>query len=192
MKRIRISELKDTLSAARCLPGKLLVVNSPHGRVSGVITETEAYLSDDPACHAYRGMTERNRDMFLSPGHIYVYRIYGMHLCVNIVTAPPGVGEAVLIRAAMPVRGIDLMRRRRGLADVRLLARGPANLVKAFGIEADASGSKLFDGVISVYDTEKDPPDIAASPRIGVSCGKELEYRFYCKSLKDFVSHYKS
>ncbi len=191
MKRIRIGELSDTLNAARYLLGKLLVVHSPEGRVSGVITETEAYLSGDPACHAFRGLTERNRDMFLAPGHIYVYQIYGLHLCVNIVTAPAGTGEAVLIRAAMPTGGVELMRQRRGVRDAKLLARGPANLTKAFGIGREASGRRLFDGLISVYDRGDDPPEIVSGPRIGISCGREWEYRFYCKSMTDYVSHYK-
>ncbi len=188
MKRIRLSALYDTLAAAQYLLGKLLVVNTDEGHFSGIITETEAYLRDDPACHAAKGLTRRNRDMFLDKGHIYVYKIYGLHVCLNIVTAPAGVGEAVLIRSVIPVCGIGKMQRLRGVRDIGKLTSGPGNLTRAFGLKAEHSGRKLFDGLCSVYDTGCDGFHIAVSPRIGISKGKELPYRFYIADRPDFVS----
>ncbi len=188
MNRIRISALQDTLGAAEYLLGKLLVINSEEGHFSGIITETEAYLWDDPASHSFCGITNRNKDMFLSAGHIYIYTVYGVHNCLNIVTAPAGKGEAVLIRSMKPVAGIKKMIRLRNTDDIRLLTRGPGRLTEAMGISRRYSGSRLFSGFCSVYDTGYNGFTIARSGRIGVSKGKDPRYRFYISSDMAFVS----
>lgn len=162
---------ENTLEAARGLLGSVLVHESPRGRTSGVIIETEAYLQGDPACHAYRGRTERNAAMFGPPGSAYIYFIYGMHHCFNVVTRP---GEAVLIRALDPLEGIDLMeerRRRKPLCD------GPAKLVRAMGIGPELNGHDLGHPPLYLHH-RPNRRKVHVSTRIGISRGRELPYRF--------------
>ncbi len=111
--------------------------------VGGVIVETEAYAPDDPASHSYNGRTARNAVMFGRPGRLYVYRSYGIHWCANVVCGDDGVGAAVLLRAVEPTSGLELMRARRGLDDVRLLAAGPGRLTQALGITDVHHGADL-------------------------------------------------
>lgn len=147
--------------------------------------EVEAYLGEnDPACHAARGITKRNEVMFRSPGHCYVYLIYGMYHCVNVVSDPEGVGSAVLIRAIEPIEGLEVMRRRRGASVKPVdLARGPGRLCEALAISTRLSGEHLADSSriwIEPHVTFK-PSQIDASGRIGISAGQELPLRFFVK-----------
>src|SRR5689334_25124142 len=118
----------DTARLARYLLGKTLVRELPEGVASGRIVETEAYVVGDAAGHAYRGMTPRNRSLFLERGHAYVYLAYGSSYLLNVSSETPGIGTGVLIRALEPLEGIAIMRRNRGVERVRDLARGPGRL----------------------------------------------------------------
>lgn len=177
----------DTVSVARALLGALMVSDSPEGRTAGRIVETEAYLRDDAACHASRGETARNRAMFGPAGRSYTYLIYGMYKCFNVVTAPEGVGEAVLIRALEPVEGLHLMARRRGTDDPKALCSGPGKLVIALGIGDLPNGSDLRKGSLRILAAPADPvPDradpegnITVTTRIGITKDAHLPLRFY-------------
>jgi DNA-3-methyladenine glycosylase len=162
----------------------VLVHDAPEGRISGRIVEAEAYLPADPASHSFRGPTRRNASMYLKRGHAYVYRIYGTSLCVNVSSDAPGVGAAVLIRAAAPIDGIGLMRgRRNGMRD-GLLARGPGRLTAALGITlahdgADlcAPGAALWLGTLA----REPSPRVGESVRIGITRAAGEVLRFYEK-----------
>lgn len=170
-----------TVKVARALIGTLLVHDSPEGRTAGRIVETEAYLSEgDPACHAARGETKRNRSMFGPPGTAYVYLIYGIHHCLNVVTAPKGVGEAVLIRALEPLEGLELMAARRGTDAPRNLCSGPGKLVQAMGITLAHDGVDLRRSRLTLWTPEEEPraESIDVGPRIGIRQGSELPLRF--------------
>ena len=172
-----------TVDLAKALLGKLLV----YGELSGKIVETEAYLfRGDPACHASRGRTRRNEPMFARAGNVYVYLIYGMHVCLNVVSGAVGEGEAVLIRAVEPVSGLDAMRERRGTDMAEDLCRGPGRLTRAFGITVEHNNSSLIDGRIEIHD-KGEKPAILSSPRIGIKEGSELELRFFVAGSR-FVS----
>ncbi len=173
--------LSDTRSVARRLLGALLVHDDPTGRVAGRIVEVEAYLSqEDPASHSRPGRTARNASMFLAPGHAYVYRIYGLHHCFNVVTGPEGVGEAVLVRALEPIEGLEAMALRRGRAGARELCSGPAKLVQALGIGARHDGLDLLGGPLRI-ELAADPiaaARILSGPRVGISRAADLHLRY--------------
>lgn len=173
---------RDTARVARELLGKVLVHHSSGGITAGIIVETEAYMQGDPACHAYRGMTPRNRAMFGPPGRAYIYFTYGMHYCFNVVTAAPGVGEAVLIRALQPLAGIDLMRARRGRDNIRELCSGPARLVRAMGIDSGMYGHDLTKRPLLLTKGSDIPEErTVVTTRIGITTGAGLPLRFYIK-----------
>lgn len=173
---------RDTARVARELLGKILVHHSAEGLAAGMIVETEAYLQGDPACHAFRGITPRNRAMFGPPGHAYIYFTYGMHHCFNVVTAAEGVGEAVLIRALEPLEGIDLMRKRRGRSRLRELCSGPARLVRAMGIEPGMYGHDLTREPLFIVRGAGIPEEkVAVTARVGINVAVHLPLRFYVK-----------
>lgn len=173
-----------TVEVARALIGKLLVHDSPEGRTAGRIVETEAYLFEgDPACHAARGETKRNRSMFGPAGTAYVYLIYGMHRCLNVVTAEPGVGEAVLIRALEPLEGVELMAARRGTELLRNLCSGPGKLVQAMGIDSEHDGVDLRRSDLTVWEESgSEEPEVVVGPRVGISV--ELPLRFWVEGSR--------
>jgi DNA-3-methyladenine glycosylase len=150
------------------------------------LTEVEAYrgVDVDPASHAYRGPTPRNGVMFGPPGYAYVYFVFGMHWCLNVVCGAPGSAAAVLVRAGEVVSGVELARERRGggLADHQL-ARGPARLATALGIDGGVSGTCLLDGsgpvLLTPSRTPADPARVMAGPRVGVAAGADLPWRFW-------------
>ena len=158
------------------------------GLVAVALTEVEAYAGEvDPASHAYRGRTVRNAVMFGPAGHAYVYFTYGMHFCVNVVCMPPGTASAVLLRAGQVIAGEELARARRGPASTpRDLARGPARLCQALGIDRRLDGADLCDeasplrlrkAVATVRSEEKTA--IHTGPRVGVREGADVPWRFW-------------
>lgn len=172
---------RPTPQVARELLGCLLVHRTSDGVMVGRIVETEAYLAhNDPGCHAARGRTARNDPMFGPPGTLYVYRIYGIHLCMNLVTAPVGTPEAVLLRAVEPLAGIDQMRRRRGCVRLKDLCSGPAKLVAAFGISLDHNRGDVTRGDLFVAPAVDPPDEIVVTTRIGLGrgCGEDLMLRY--------------
>lgn len=176
---------RATVDVARDLLGAVLAHESPEGLTAGRIVETEAYLRDDPACHAARGPTERNQAMFGPPGRSYTYLIYGMYHCFNVVTAPRGIGEAVLIRALEPLEGLPLMARRRGTDAPKALCSGPGKLVIAMGIAKIPDGTDLRRGALTIRSpgppSEQGDPlrHIKVTTRIGVTQAAHLPLRFY-------------
>ena len=147
-----------------------MVHASPDGAVGGRIVEVEAYCGpEDLAAHSSRGRTARNGVMFGAPGHLYVYLIYGLHHCLNVVAGPGEKPEAVLIRALQLDEGIDLARRRRGdrVAD-RRLAAGPGNVGRALGIDRSLNGEDLLGGSVWIEPRVEPSPMITSGPRIGV------------------------
>jgi DNA-3-methyladenine glycosylase len=145
--------------------------------VGGRIVEVEAYHHTDPAAHSYGGRTERNAVMFGPPGLVYVYRSYGIHWCVNFVCEPEGSASAVLIRAIEPLEGLEKMRRRRGLKDVRLLCAGPGRLCEALGISRAHNGLPL-DAPPFRLERRTGRVEIAVGPRIGLTKAVEQPWRY--------------
>ncbi len=207
----------DTLTLAQLLLGCELVHESREGRTAGIIVETEGYITGDPACHAYRRETKRNAAMFGPAGTLYVYQIYNHYNCINVVTGPQGVGEAVLIRALEPTEGIELMELRRNEAfktgferyrnntidastadGLKNLANGPGKLVIALGISrAEHNFSSLTTGAISIHGpvlrsdryagAARHDFEMVTTTRIGIKFGADLPYRYYVKGNR-FVS----
>lgn len=174
--------------AAPLLLGKLLIHDSPEGRTAGMIVETEAYCGpEDDAAHSFRGRrTARTEAMFASPGHAYVFRLYGMHRCFNVVTSPAGRPHAVLIRALEPVEGLALMARRRGSDDPLLLCSGPGRLCQAMGIGMEHYGQDLFSGSLRLAEyRDFSPEEIAVSPRVNVDYAPEYRDRLWRFFLKE-------
>jgi DNA-3-methyladenine glycosylase len=171
---------RDSLAVAPDLLNKVLIGNG----VSARLVEVEAYrATDDPGSHAFRGPTPRIMSMFGDPGTLYVYFSYGNHWCMNAVCGPGETANAVLLRAAAPVAGLDLMRERRIKAKRdRDLTAGPGRLGQAFAIDRTYDGTNLLRGPLRIVDDgTPPPPHPGVSPRIGLALGKgeTLPYRFY-------------
>lgn len=172
---------RNTVVVAKELIGKLLVRQLKDRLLVGMITETEAYKSDDPACHAYNGKTKRNAALFGPVGHAYVYFTYGCHFCVNIVAkdvqTPAG---GVLIRAIKPLQGIEIMQQARGKVPLKNLANGPGKVTQALQIGRDLYGiSVVQSGELYVAEsTEKFSGAIQETPRIGISKATDNLWRF--------------
>ena len=161
---------RPAIIVARDLLGARLVHTDSEGAVGGRIVEVEAYAGpEDLAAHSARGRTPRNDVMFGLPGHLYVYLIYGLHHCMNVVTGPGDKPEAVLIRALEIDEGRTLARERRGLlpADSRLAA-GPGNVGQALGIDRTFNGTDLTTGAVRIFPRSGEPPAIVSGPRVGV------------------------
>ena len=177
---------RDTTAVSRDLLGKVLV----HGPTAGIIVETEAYLGgDDLASHTARGITDRTRVIFGPPGHAYVYFIYGMYECLNIVAEPDGKAGCVLVRAVEPVAGIEMMQRRRAAARrVEDLASGPGKLTMAMAITRAQYGVDMTRGALVVREPgEPRRVEIEVTPRIGIRQCADWPLRFIVRGNR-FVS----
>jgi DNA-3-methyladenine glycosylase len=183
---LRLSSLK----AAPKLLGCYLVRETPQGKIKVKIVETEAYHQEDPASHSFRGITPRTAPMFEAGGRLYVYFTYGMHYCLNIVVGQKGVGEAVLIRAAEPVEGIEIMRQNRGITEINQLTNGPGKLAQALGIKDTKLSGKILNKssiLLEPADKPQRPDQIVTAARVGIKKAIDLQWRFYIKD-NPFVS----
>ena len=180
---------RNTLGLATEVLGKVSV-RKLRGRIlAGRIVEIEAYIGNDPASHAARGVTERNKVMYEEGGIAYVYFTYGMHFCFNIVTDKRGFPAAFLVRALEPVCGIEEMKKRRGTDVIRNLTNGPAKLCQAMDIDRKLNGVRLNGDRLFIADDGfmVRKADIGSSTRIGIRVGTEMEWRFFLKG-NEFVS----
>jgi DNA-3-methyladenine glycosylase len=182
--------VRDTVTVARALLGAVI----EHGRTSGRIVEVEAYLSGpgpgggrDLAAHSSSGLTPRTQVIFGPPGHAYVYLIYGIHLCLNVVAEPEGVPGCVLIRALEPLEGIPLMQHRRKAKRITDLTSGPGKLTAALGITRKHYGADLTRGPLRIRAGPAASFEIAAASRIGIRHCADWPLRFYIRGNK-FVS----
>ena len=163
----------SSYEVARKLIGATFTVDG----VGGIIVETEAYDQTDPASHTFVGKTKRNAAMFGPPGCAYVYRSYGIHWCLNFVCEKEGHGAGVLIRAIEPITGLQIMEKRRGNKDVRLLCSGPGKLGQALGIVHGYNGMPLNEAPFELIPATT-VVDVACGPRIGISKAVDLPWRF--------------
>lgn len=178
---------RPVLEVARDLVGCIV----EHDGAAGMIVETEAYHHSEQACHAFVGLTPRTRTLYGLAGNAYVYRSYGIHALLNAVCEPEGVGAAVLIRALQPLRGIEQMRRRRGIESELELCSGPGKLTQALGVELRHNGTSLLDGPIAIraplIAVGAAEASVVIAPRIGITKAAELPWRF-CLAGSPYVS----
>ena len=182
---------RDTVQIAEDLLGKRLVRVRGKSWMVGLIVEVEAYRgSDDPASHAFRGLTPRNAPMFGEPGHAYVYFTYGNHYCLNVTTQSSGTPGAVLIRALEPLEGVSMMRRLRPNVSDLALTSGPGKLTKALAIDKSLNEVDMTRiGPLFIEDARRGQNEIMRSTRIGIRVGKERLWRFYI-SRNQYVSRH--
>ncbi len=164
---------RDVNEVARELVGATLLVDG----VGGTIVEVEAYDHDDPAAHGFRGRTARNASMFGPAGQAYVYRSYGIHWCLNLVCGGEGVPAAVLLRALEPTDGLERMRERRGLDEIRLLCSGPGRLCQALGVSREHDGLRLDRPPFEIHAPSEETV-VTAARRIGITRAAELPWRY--------------
>jgi len=176
-RHLRALEL-PVVEAAAALVGCTIT----NGECSGVIVETEAYHENEPACHAFAGVTPRTWPLFEAPGMAYVYRSYGIHALLNVVVEPAGVGAAVLIRALEPRSAVHHMIERRGRERLTDLCSGPGKLTQALGIGLELNATPLLGGPIALGPPPHGLPDagarLVAGPRIGITRAVDLPWRF--------------
>jgi DNA-3-methyladenine glycosylase len=171
---------RDTVALARFLLGKIVVRRFDAGTAMGRIVETEAYLVGDPACHAFRGMTPRNRSLFLDVGHAYVYLCYGTSYLLNVASERAGTGAGVLLRALEPVSGVEHLRRARSGIRARDLMRGPGRLAAALGIDLAHDGIDLFcRGKLWIGSDGAEVGSIGESVRIGLTKAADARLRYF-------------
>jgi DNA-3-methyladenine glycosylase len=178
-----------SIEAAPRLLGCYITRETPQGRIKVKIVETEAYHQEDPASHSFRGRTPRTAPMFEAGGRLYVYFTYGRHYCLNIVVGQKGVGEAVLIRAAEPLDGIEIIQKNRGVTDIRNLTNGPGKLAQALGIRDTKLSGKILNksSIVLTPGVPIEPEDIVTAPRVGIRHAIDLPWRFYIRN-SPFVS----
>lgn len=170
----------ESRALAQALLGCILVRESQDGISAGRIVETEAYLPNDPACHAFGGKSKRNATLFGPPHRAYVYQIYGTSFCFNLSSECEGIGAGVLVRALEPIEGCMLMRQRRAVELVRELCRGPGKLCRALGIDRSFDGADLFEkGSLWLARDGGAPPRVRRSRRIGITRAADRRLRFY-------------
>ena len=179
---------RPTLEIAPDILGKYIVYNSPLGKLSARIVEVEAYIGqNDPACHAANGKTDRNEVMFGPPGFSYIYFIYGMYHCLNFVTEAKGKAAALLLRAAEPDEGLEIMGNNspnsKGSVNHRLLG-GPGKFCRAFGLTREQNGVDLSGNLLYLESRSEPEVSMEVSPRIGIRLGKEKLWRFYDSESK--------
>ncbi len=173
---------RPTLQVANEILGKHLVYQHPEGKLSARIVEVEAYIgTNDPACHAARGKTQRNNVMFGPGGHAYIYFIYGMHHCLNFVTEPEAKAAAVLIRAAEPEEGLEIMRLNATGKNPLSWLSGPGKLCRTFGLSRDQSGLDLTKNTLYLERRENGIVNIGRTKRVGIKNGADKLWRFYDK-----------
>ncbi len=176
--------LRPTLEIAADLLGKTIVYCRKDGIVAADIVEAEAYIGeDDPACHAAVGPTERNRVMYGKGGHSYLYFIYGMYNCFNIVTEKAGFPAAILIRGVEPVYGEEIMAAN-SPDGTKLLTNGPGKFCRAFGLTCEQNGIDLTGNEIYLLDRGIRPSQIVTTPRIGIKKATDKLWRFYDAASK--------
>jgi DNA-3-methyladenine glycosylase len=179
--------LPSAKTVARRLLGHWLVRRTPEGFAGGPIVETEAYIKDDPGCHAFVGLTNRNRVMFGKPGLAYIYLIYGFYHCFNTVCRPEGEAEAVLVRAIEPHFGFDWMRENRPVEKLTQLTSGPGKICVALKIDRSLDGSDLCDAASDVFVAENPEArrfrrqlgPMVTPTRIGLTLAADWPLRFY-------------